>query len=74
MPKRTRPQRCRYTVEPGRQIHMNGKPFISIGREGDPRDMSPHATDRLTHQIAAWLNRKGCFVVRAYPEVEKWSR
>lgn len=47
-PKKT----CAYTVEPGRQIYHNGKPFISVGREGDTR---PVDADRMTHRIARML-------------------
>jgi hypothetical protein len=44
----------RYTVEPGRQIYMDGEPFISIGREGRT---NPSDADEVTHKLAAALNR-----------------
>ena len=43
----------RFTVETGREIHFDGKPFISISREGSTR---PVAADEVTHIIAAALN------------------
>jgi len=56
MPKRRRTSVC-YTVEPGRQIYRKGKPFVSVGREGDTR---PTDADDTTHLIAKLLNRRGC--------------
>ena len=44
-----------YVVHGGREIHRNGKPFITIRREGT---MSPTAADSVTHRIAALLNKK----------------
>ena len=55
----------RYTVEAGRQIYRDGKPFVSIHREGlggpteEDRGPSPTEADELTHVIAALLNRLG---------------
>jgi len=60
----------RFTVEAGRQIYRDGKPFISIHREGDGPQRGPGGTgnepgatpteaDELTHIIAALLNRLG---------------
>jgi hypothetical protein len=72
MAKKTR--KCVYEVRPGRQIYLNGKPYISISGEGDPRDASPYAVDRLTHKIAEWLQRKGCLRVSAIRSTEHWSR
>lgn len=43
----------RFTVEAGRQIYRDGKPFISIGREGDT---PPVVADEMTHAIATLLN------------------
>lgn len=45
----------RFTVEPGRHIHADGRTFISIGREGSAM---PSDVDTLTHKIAAMLNAK----------------
>ncbi len=45
----------KFTVEGGRQIYMDGEPFISIGRQGDTM---PTDADEITHVIAAYLNRK----------------
>lgn len=42
-----------YTVEPGRTILRNGKPFVQIARvEGT----SPAHADRVTHTVAYLLN------------------
>jgi len=55
----------RFTVEAGRQIYCDGRPFISIHREGlggptaDDVGPSPTEADELTHIIAALLNRLG---------------
>lgn len=43
----------RFTVEAGRQIYRDGKPFISIGREGNT---PPVVVDEMTHAIVALLN------------------
>ena len=45
---------ARYTVEPGRQIYLDGLPFISVGREGDT---VPAVADEVTHVIADALNQ-----------------
>jgi hypothetical protein len=45
--------KARYTVEPGRQIYCDGRPFISIGREGSTR---PTEADAVCHVIADMLN------------------
>lgn len=45
----------RFTVEPGRHIHADGRPFLSIRREGSS---SPADIDTLTHKIATMLNAK----------------
>lgn len=45
-----------YIVEPGRQIYCDGKPFISIGRQGDTM---PAVADEVTHVIADLLNQSG---------------
>ena len=44
----------RYTVEPGRHIHRDGKPFIYIGRPNG--DVSPTEIDAITHTICSCLN------------------
>jgi hypothetical protein len=44
----------RFTVEAGRSICHDGKPFISIVREGDTR---PTNADKVTHLIAKSLNK-----------------
>ncbi len=46
----------RFTVEPGRHIHADGREFLSISREGS--SSSPTDIDTLTHKIAAMLNSK----------------
>lgn len=51
-----RTKRAKFTVVAGRQIYRDGKPFISIGREGDT---IPTAADEACHLIAAYLQRKG---------------
>jgi len=43
-----------YTVEAGRQICLNGEPFISIGREGNT---IPADADAAAHAIAEYLNQ-----------------
>jgi len=45
----------RFTVEPGRQIYADGRPFISVVREGSSM---PTDVDTITHKIAAMLNSK----------------
>jgi hypothetical protein len=45
----------RYTVAAGRQIYLDGKPFVSVGREGDA---NPSDADEITHILASCLNRK----------------
>lgn len=45
----------RFTVEPGRHIHRDGKPFIAVTRVGI--DTSPTECDDITHAIAALLNQ-----------------
>ena len=44
-----------YEVIAGRQIYLYGKPFISIGREGDTE---PVEADKITHRIARLLNKE----------------
>ena len=46
----------RWTVEAGRQIYFDGRPFIHIGREGDAR---PVEADGAAHLIADLFNRDG---------------
>ena len=46
----------KYTVEAGRQIYCDGRPFVSIGREGDTQ---PTTADALTHFVALLLNEYG---------------
>ena len=67
-------KKCVYTVEPGKYIYLNGKPYFSIRSEATVRDFSPHHIDVLTKHIAAFLNKKGCLVVKAYPEVNRWEK
>ncbi len=43
-----------YTVEPGRNIYHNGKPFISINREGETK---PWEADDVTRAICVLLNK-----------------
>lgn len=43
-----------FTVSAGRQIYCDGRPFISVGREGETR---PTTADALTHKFARDLNR-----------------
>lgn len=52
---KTIPCPVRFTVEPGRQIHADGRPFIGVTREGGSM---PTDIDTLTHKIAAMLNSK----------------
>lgn len=47
-------RRARYTYEGGRQIYLDGEPFISVGREGETR---PADADDVTRLIAELLNR-----------------
>lgn len=42
----------KYTVEPGRQIYRNGRPFISINREGETE---PAEADKMARQLCAML-------------------
>jgi len=42
-----------YTCEAGRQIYRDGKPFISIRREGDTH---PTNADAIVHVIVHVLN------------------
>ena len=44
-----------FTVEPGREIYLNGEPFISIHREGSTK---PVEADDVTHFIAEALNKE----------------
>ena len=44
----------RFTVSAGRQINCDGRPFISVTRDGDTR---PTTADALTHKFARDLNR-----------------
>ena len=50
------PKKEYFTVHAGRAIYYDGKPCVSIEREGDTL---PCAADELTHIIAALLNRLG---------------
>ena len=43
----------RFTVEAGRQIYLDGAPFIGVTREGDTY---PSIADELTREIARLLN------------------
>lgn len=62
-------KKCRYTVERGQEIRLNGKPYLRIS----PEDAAwPAEADELTYQIARWLNRKGCFLYEK--GTWKWSR
>lgn len=50
----------RFTVEPGREIYFDGRPCISIHREGEyryPEGMSPYQADQMTRLIARLLNK-----------------
>lgn len=47
-------RRARYTYEGGRQIYLDGEPFISVGREGETR---PADADDVAQLIADLLNR-----------------
>lgn len=50
----------RYTVEPGRCIYFNSRPFIRIELEYFGRyALSPAQADALVHRIAELLNRYG---------------
>lgn len=52
--------RKRFTVEPGREIYFDGRPCISIHREGvytGKGDMSPYQADQLTRLIARLLSK-----------------
>jgi len=51
--KRTQLAKNPYTIEPGRQIHKNGKPFLSIRREGDT---SNSLADTMTRFIVDLFN------------------
>ena len=44
----------KYTVEAGRSILMDGKPFIVIQRTGN---IDPVEADNITHVIADLLNK-----------------
>ena len=44
----------RYTYEGGRQIYLDGEPFISVGREGDT---VPTDADEVARIIVGLLNR-----------------
>ena len=53
-----------YTVEPGRCIYRNGRPFVGIKRDGDQPNISvfnvsPYEADRFTHRVVALLNKYG---------------
>ena len=61
----------RYTVEPGRHIYRDGKPFIYIGRPDD--GAYPTEADLVTHTIAACLNFRD-EVSRALAEDAQYSR
>jgi hypothetical protein len=51
------PQReGRWTVEAGRQLYFDGRPCLSVGREGDTE---PVTADGATHLIADLLNQSG---------------
>jgi hypothetical protein len=43
----------KYTVEPGRHIHRDGEPFVSITRQGNT---TPVEADTITRVIAKKLN------------------
>lgn len=45
---------ARFTYEGGRQIYYNGRPFISIGREGNT---PPAAADEVCKVIVRALNK-----------------
>lgn len=45
-----------YTVEPGRNIYRNGKPFIAIQRCGDT---TPVDSDEACHWICGLMNEAG---------------
>lgn len=46
-------KKSRFTVEAGRQIYRDGKPFISINREGNTQ---PTEADTVTNRVATFLN------------------
>lgn len=48
-------RRHKFTVEAGRQVYRDGKPYLSVGREGDTL---PTSADEATHLLAACLQRK----------------
>ena len=52
--KRTSKRTKQFTVEAGRQVYLNGKPFIGVSREGEAR---PVDADAITHIIANCLNK-----------------
>lgn len=48
-------KRNSYTVEPGRNIYRDGKPFVCIDKQGDTK---PTEADSLTHIICFLLNKE----------------
>jgi hypothetical protein len=50
MPKKN----ARFTKEPGRQIYLDGKPFIGVTREGD---VNPWIANDFTDAIVKLLNK-----------------
>ncbi len=46
----------KFTLEAGRQIYRDGKPFMSVGREGDT---APHVADQFARHIVVMLNKSG---------------
>ncbi len=63
--------RPRFTVEGGRQIYFDGAPFVGISREGNTQ---PYDADRVTHLIAALLNKSGTAVVIARGQAFRAAR
>lgn len=67
-----------FTVEAGRQILRDGRPFLSVRREGDTR---PIEADEVTHQIAALLSgrrprtvARGSYTVSAGRQIDRDGR
>lgn len=58
----------RFTVVAGREIHLDGRPFISVGREGDTR---PYVADQAAHLIVRLLNRSS-LAKKMAPDVYKY--
>lgn len=51
---KARRRKKRFEVQAGREIYCDGQPYVGVTREGNT---PPTVADRLTHKIAALLNR-----------------